>query len=382
MNNKKAQVAIVAIFLAFTLTFSCLFLVLPKKEYSSSEKRFLAKMPEISAENFFSGKLTNSLEGGENGGYIPDHFPLRSLFVGISAYWNLGIGSTASNGYYYSDDGYIVTKPAETNRADRNLQLINLFAASFDEVSLMVVPSAGEMLDGKLPSFHKPYPDRPVYDYIAENKAENIKFMDLRESFGDCVASDEQIYYKTDHHWTSLGAYTAYSLYCEEKGLSATAADSFHKSEHSGFYGTTYSSSGYFLNKPDTLEIWENKNFADSIRVTITEGAESKEYTSMYFAEHLSEDDMYPVFLDGNHALVTIENSKAKSDETIIIIKDSFAHCAAPFFAENYSKVVMVDLRYYKNSVTQLAEDCGADEMLFLYGMNNFCTDSNLAFLQ
>lgn len=382
LNSKKAQIAIVSVFLVFTLALSALFFILPKEDYSFSEKRYLAETPDSSLENFFSGKLTSSLEGGENGGYIPDHFPFRSLFVGINSYWNLLTGSTASSGYYFSDDGYIITKPADTNRSDRNLQLINLFAASFDEVSLMVVPSPGEMLSHKLPTVHSEYPDTAVYDYIAENKAENIRFLDLREYFGDSVVSDEQIFYRTDHHWTSLGAYIAYGYYCEQLGLEYTPMEKFSVTQYPNFYGTTYSSSGYFLTEPDTLEIWENKALRDSVTVTITEGADVKEYSSMYFTSHLEEDDMYPVFLDGNHALVTIENQRAKSEDTLLIIKDSFAHCAAPFFAENYSKVIMVDLRYYKESVTTLAQQQGADDILFLYGMNNFCTDSNFAFLQ
>lgn len=381
MNNKKAQIAIIAIFLAFTVGFFTLFLALPKAEYSSAEKRFLAKAPEVSFENFFEGKLTNALEGGENGGYIPDHFPFRTFFVGVSAYWNLLTGTTASNGYYYGDNGYIITKPADSDRAEKNLELINRFSASFDEVGLMVVPSAGYMLDSELPKVHADYPDEKVFSYIYENKAENIRFYDLCEDFGDHVVSGEQIFYKTDHHWTSLGAHTAYGRYCEENNLPYTAKKDFTVSTHENFYGTTYSSSGYFLNAPDTLEIWENKNISDSVKVTITEGSDSKTYDSMYFESHLSEDDMYPVFLDGNHALVTIENSKAKSDDTILIIKDSFAHCAAPFFAENYAKVIMVDLRYYKLPVTEIAESEGVDDILFLYGMNNFCTDTNLGYL-
>lgn len=381
MNNKKAQIVIISVFLAFTVAFFGLFMVLPKAEYSSSEKRYLAKAPEVSLENFFEGKLTNALEGGENGGYIPDHFPFRTFFVGVNAYWNLLTGSTASNGYYYGDDGYILTKPASTNRADKNLELINRFSASFDEVGLMVVPSAGYMLDSKLPEVHADYPDEQVYELINKNKAQNIRVYDLCEDFGYRVVSDEQVYYKTDHHWTSLGAYTAYGRFCEDKGLPYTETDAFTVSSYENFYGTTYSSSGYFLRKPDTLEIWENKGFADSIKVTVTEGSKSETFDSMYFEEHLTEDDMYPVFLDGNHALVSIENSKAKSGDTILLIKDSFAHCAAPFFAENYAKVIMVDLRYYKLPVTELVESEGVDEILFLYGMNNFCTDTNLAYL-
>lgn len=381
MNNKKAQIAIISIFLAFTVGLFGLFVVLPKAEYSSSEKRYLAKTPEFTLENFFEGKLTNALEGGENGGYIPDHFPFRTFFVGVNSYWNLLTGATASNGYYYGDDGYIITKPAAAQRAEKNLELINKFSASFDEVGLMVVPSAGYMLDSKLPKVHADYPDEQVYAYINSNKASNIRFYDLCEDFGDHVVSGEQIYYKTDHHWTSLGAYTAYGRYCEDNSLEATRMDDFEVSTYENFYGTTYSSSGYFLRDPDTLEVWENKDLSDSIKVTITEGSTTETFDSMYFEEHLTEDDMYPVFLDGNHALVTVENTKAKSDDTILIIKDSFAHCAAPFFAENYAKVIMVDLRYYKMPVSEIVKTEGVDEVLFLYGMNNFCTDTNLAYL-
>lgn len=381
MNNKKTQIALISIFLAFTVGLFGLFVILPKAEYSSSEKRYLAKAPELTLENFFEGKLTNALEGGENGGYIPDHFPFRTFFVGVNSYWNLITGATASNGYYYGDDGYIITKPADSLRAQKNLEFINKFSASFDEVGLMVVPSAGYMLDSKLPKVHAEYPDEQVYAYINSNKASNISFYDVCEDFGDRVVSEEQIFYKTDHHWTSLGAYTAYSGFCRDKGLEAAAIDKFQISTHENFYGTTYSSSGYFLRDPDTLEIWKNKDFADSIRVTITEGSTTETFDSMYFEEHLSEDDMYPVFLDGNHALVTIENTKAKTDDTILLIKDSFAHCAAPFFAENYSKVIMIDLRYYKLPVSEVVKTEGVDDILFLYGMNNFCTDTNLAYL-
>lgn len=381
--NKKAQIAIVALFLAFTVILTSLFFIFPKEDYSSSEKRYLAKAPVFSLETLFSGELTESLEGSEEKqGYIADHFPLRSFFVGVNSYWNLLIGSTASNGYYYGKDGYIITKPVDTDRSEKNLELINRFAASFDEVGLMVIPSAGYVLDEKLPSNHTQYADEKVYDYIATNKVDNVILYDVRESFGDLVADDTQVFFKTDHHWTQAGAYTAYGYYCEGNGLEYTGKDAFEVREYPNFYGTTYSSSGYFLAKPDTLQIWENKTFADSIRVTVTEGTDTQQYDSMYFLSHLKEDDMYPVFLDGNHALVTIENEKAKSEDTLLLIKDSFAHSAAPFFAENYSKVIMVDLRYYKLPVSDLIASESVDDILFLYGMNNFQTDSNLAYLK
>ncbi|MBQ9742376.1 MAG: hypothetical protein IJV88_01710 [Ruminococcus sp.] len=380
MNNKKAHIAIIAIFLVFTFAFSVLFFAIPKTDYSSTEKRHLAQMPEVSLENFFSGKLTTALEGGTQAGYIADHFPFRSFFVGLNSYWNLGIGSTASNGYYFAQDGYIITKPSQVNDSDLVLSRINQFSASFDEVAMMVVPSAGYMLQEKLPLNRVDYPDAQVYDYILANKAENISFCDVRDTFTQMHRQGTQIYYRTDHHWTSEGAYAAYREVCSVLGQEPVEREAYNVTTYNNFFGTTYSSSGYFLRDPDTIQVWENKALADSIKVSISEIRDGEEVTesfdSMYFESHLQEDDMYPVFLDGNHRLVTIENSKAKTDETLLLLKDSFAHCMAPFLAENYSKIVMVDLRYYAEDVTALAQSEGVDKVLMLYGMDSFCTDA------
>ncbi|MDO5123161.1 MAG: DHHW family protein [Eubacteriales bacterium] len=379
MNSKKAQISLVAIFLAFTFILTGAFFIIPKKDYSSQEKRYLAKFPEISLENFLSGKFTSSLEGGENGGYIPDHFPFRSFFVGLNSYANLVIGSTASNGYYYADEGYIITKPPKYDSAAQNLRLINDFAASFDEVNLMVVPSPGYILEDKLPLNRTDYPDKEVYSTLSREKADNVNLINLENAFKSENEKGTQLYYRTDHHWTSAGAYLGYTELCGDMGLSPVKADSLTVSKYENFYGTTYSSSGYFLTAPDTLEIWENEEL-NRVKVNIIEGKEKKTFDSMYFPAHLEEDDMYPVFLDGNHALTEIENPASESDRSLVIVKDSYAHCMAPFLVNNYQKVVMVDLRYYKDSVSKLCDE--NTDILFLYGMNNFTTDKNLAFLQ
>ncbi len=379
LKSKKSAIAIIAIFLAFTFTLSALFFILPKEEYSSSEKRVLKELPEISLENFLSGELTKGLEGDANGGYIPDHFPFRSFFVGVNSYFNLLTGSTADNGYYFAKDGYIVTKPPASDRSEMNMNIINRFAASYDEVTLAVVPSPGYIMEDILPLNHVAYPDENTYRYITENKASNIKFTDLRPAFSEAFAEGRELYYHTDHHWTSEGAYLGYLELCKALDITPLKKDKFTVSSYENFYGTTYSSSGYFLTGPDTLEIWENKSLTD-ITVTITEGKAATIHGSMYFPAHLEEDDMYPVFLDGNHPLVEIENKNADNDKTLVIVKDSFAHCMAPFLANHYSKVVMVDLRYYGGYVSSLCDE--NTDILFLYGMNNFCTDSYIAYLE
>lgn len=382
MNNKKAQIALIALFLAFTVGLSVLFFAFPHQDYSSTEKRYLAKLPEISLESFVSGDLTTSLEGGENGGYIPDHFPFRTFFVGVNSYFNLLTGTTADSGYYHARDGYIITKPAPSERAYKNLDLINRFASSFDEVTLLVVPSPGYIMNELLPLNHTEYPDEKVYSYIEGSHGSNVNVAFVTDEFEKAFKSGSQLYYRTDHHWTTEGAYLAYQTLSDVLGYTASDKESFLVSSFEGFYGTTYSSSGYFLSKPDTLEIWEDRSLDNNLRLSITEGKNTEEFTSLYFREHLNEDDMYPVFLDGNHALVTIENDNAELDRTLVIVKDSYAHCITPFLAKNYSRIVMVDLRYYKMPVSELVSDKASTDIIFLYGMNNFCTDTNLAYLE
>ena len=370
MNSKKAQISIIALFLVFTLTFSVMFFVSPKTKFSSAENRYLADAPVFSWDSFINGELSASLEGDE-GGYIPDYFPFRSFFVGVNSYWNYLTGATVSNGYYLSDDGYIIQKPYNPDGLASNLAVINSFAASFDEVMIMPIPSVGEMMSSKLPLVHAEYKDSQVFDYIIKNKADNLKLVDVRESFGTAVVNGDQLYYRTDHHWTSLGAYLAYGYYCEQMGLEYVGKDEYTVSQYPGFYGSTYSGSGYFLSSPDTLEIWENKDAKNSIKVTIKNGNESKVYNSMFFMDNLKEKDMYTAYLDGIQPTVIIENSNAKTDKTLLIVKDSFAQCAAPFFAQTYSKVVMIDLRAQKGvSVSDLAKSEGVDDVLILYGVS------------
>ena len=388
MNSKKAQIAIIAMFLAFTFLLSIAFFAIPKSDFSVLEKRDLNDMPKVSFESFFKGDLTEALEG-ESGGYIPDHFPLRSFFVATNAYMNLLLGNTAGTNYYNCDDGYIMTKPSSSDRSRINIKLINDFTASFDEVTLAVVPSPGYIMEDKLPLIHADYFDDAVFETINDRKAENINVCDLREAFKASYRGGTDLYYRTDHHWTTKGAYIAYNVLCGALGLEATSADTFTVRSYEGFYGTTYSSSGYFLNSPDTLEVWENEGLSESIKVTIStaENGEIKnrEYETMYFYEHLTEPDMYPVFLNGNQPVVTIENSKAQTDKTLLLFKDSYAHAITPFLAENYQKIVMVDMRYYDirtfGLISEFAKSAEADDCLFLYSMDSFMTDNSFAYL-
>ncbi len=383
MKSKFIKFLPASLFIVFTLSLGMMFFALPKKDFSVYEKRYLAETPDFSINNLLSGNLVKEIDGdSEKGtvGYVSDHFPFRSFFVGLNSYYNLSFGNTANSDYYFGKDGFIITKPYSTPRLDTNIKVLNSFSEDMN-VTLGVVPSAGYILEDKLPLNHIGCKDAEVYAKLKSELSENINYCDLEAVMKDFYASGEAPYYKTDHHWTTPAAYEAYKALSSELSYIPTGESQFSKTEYEGFYGTTYSSSGYFLSEPDTLVLWEHGAEDSDISVEIHEGENVKGYSSMFFLSHLDEPDMYPVFLDGNHSLVKIKNPDAEGGK-LLLIKDSYAHALAPFLAENYSEIVMIDMRYYKESVTELCESEGITDALILYSISNFCTDTGLAFLE
>ena len=194
-------------------------------------------------------------------------------------------------------------------------------------------------------------------------------------------AKTEQLYYKTDHHWTAKGAYECYRLLGEQMGYQPVGEESFRKDAAEGFYGTSYSKSALWWMSPDTLEYWSNTAQSEgAVTVTIKDGEDVKEHNSYYFTEHFENDDKYPVYLDGNHSVTRIRNTDAPGG-TLVVVKDSYANAIIPFLSQNYSEIIMVDLRYYKNDVSVLAAQEHAEGILILYSLDNLSQDDNLSFL-
>lgn len=368
------------VFLIFIYGMALWFLFSPKTDYSSSEKRYLQKFPDANVEKVLSGDFGSEFET-----FFADRFPQRNTWVGINAYTTLAEGNNGASGVYNCKNGYLINKPVSTdNNLDKNVGAVVDFAKSIDApTTVMLVPSTGYIADDVLPTFHDKYNDDEDISKISSMLSkEKIGFVDLRERFKSEYKNGSQLYYKTDHHWTTKGAYTGYQELCKALGITPIDDSTLKKDSYPDFYGTTYSSSGFWLTPPDNIEIWSNpKNSDKNISVKITEGANVKTSGSMYFTDHLKEDDKYPVFIDGNHALTEITNTNAKNG-TILLIKDSFSHSLAPFLAENYSKVVLVDLRYYKESVSQLVSTYNPEQVVVLYGIDNLATDTDIVWLK
>ncbi len=370
------------VFLIFIFSVSVLFIALPKKEYSENEKRYLAEFPKLTVESFFSGDFGVDFEK-----YLSDHMPFRTFFVGLNSYYNNALGNPLSNGIYNCKDGYLVNDPPTYERLDINFSIIADFAKENDiKTAMVLAPSTGYVCSDLLPNKHIIYKDDEYFEKAKDVMADsNVQFVDMREPLKNAYNDGTQVFYKTDHHWTSEGAYLAYSELSSVLDFEKKDRKRYDITEYDDFYGTTYSSSGFWLTKPDTIETWESKDIkANSITVKITEGDETTTSDSMFYLDNLKENDKYPIYLDGNHPYTTIKNKTLAKDENgkkLLIIKDSFAHTLTPFLADHYAEIVMIDMRYYKQNVKELLEKNDFDNVLFVYSIDNLSTDSDLAFI-
>ncbi len=368
------------VFIVFIFAMTILFFALPKKEYSSSEKRYLADFPTLTVDTFFSGDFGEDFET-----YLSDHTAFRNFWVGFNSYYNLALGNPLSNGIYRCDDGYLINDPPETDRLATNIDVIAEFAQSSKlDTTMILAPSTGYVVNDVLPNKHIIYHDDELFNKTAQTLSNsNISFVDIREDFKSAYQNGTQVYYKTDHHWTADGAYLAYCALADELGFTPNSKESYNITSHLDFYGTTYSSSGFWFTKPDNIEVWKSNNLKDGdITVSITDNGETKTHDSLFFLENLSDDDKYPVYLDGNHPYTLIKNNAIKNGEKLLVIKDSFAHSLVPFLAEHYSEIVMIDMRYYKQSVSELIDSSDFDKLLFIYNVDNLGSDTDIAWLE
>ena len=216
-RNKIGKYIPAVVFLIFIYGMALWFIFSPKPDYSSSEKRYLQKFPEVTAEKLLSGDFGSEFET-----FFADRFPQRNTWVGLNAYTALAEGNNGASGVYNCKNGYLINKPVSTeNNLDKNIGAVADFAKSIDTpTTVMLVPSTGYIVDDVLPTFHDKYNDDEDISKISSTLSKDkIGFVDLRERFKSEYKNGSQIYYKTDHHWTTKGAYTGYQELCKALGI-------------------------------------------------------------------------------------------------------------------------------------------------------------------
>lgn len=358
MKQKKSDILTILLFCGFLFGMLLCYVFLPKRDFSENEKRYLADAPKAEWDAVASGEWGEDAET-----YMADHIPGRDFFVGLNAYFDLYTGRQVSKDIRVLEDR-LVEAPTEFDSGAvlRNMTVINTFAENLGQaVDLAIVPSAGWAAGAE------GYTDEAAIDSIYALAAENVSCVDMVSVFAD----RPDLYYRTDHHWTSAGAYEGYRAYMTAIGREFRAEADFTKESVGGFRGSTYSRSALWLTPGEDMEFW-----IGSLDLTVTNAENPEPHAGVFYGERLEEADKYTVFLDGNHSLVRVQNPEGQGK--LLVIRDSYANSLGCFLAESYGEVVLVDLRYYTGSVSELAAQEGFDNILVCYSIGNFLTDTNL----
>lgn len=351
-----------------------LFLLLPKRDFSQNEKRYLAEAPALRRDTLFSGRFAEEAEN-----WAADHLPGRDFFVGLNAEYDLLSGRQVKKDIYVGKSGRLYEAPVEKNDAVvvGRMETINAFAAAIDRpLDFVLVPSAGYVLRADMRRLSDPYPDDAIIAEAYAQAGERVQAFELLPLF-EAQEERESLYYATDHHWTAFGARLAAVSWMENKGRQAPAESDCAIRTISGFYGTTYARAALWRTPSESLELWDSAS-----RFLVENREDGKLHEGLYYEEHLTENDKYPVYLDGNHSLVRVRNLDGEGKGKLLVIRDSFANCMGCFLAEGYEETVLVDLRYYKQPVSELVRCEAFDDVLLIYSVANFMTDSSLARLE
>ena len=374
MKQKKiSDILLIGLFCGFLAAMLLGYLFWPKKTFSENEKRYLATPPRLTWDNLVSGEFSEDAEA-----YAADHILFRDFFVGVQAYYDALSGRQTAKDIFIAKDGFLFERPEAVKESaiEKNMQAISGFADTVgQEVDLMLIPSAGYVKNYLLNGCYPPYQDQRILSLAYQNAGKWVRPADVFELL--LAHKKEDIFYRTDHHWTSYGAYLAYCDYVSGKGKTPVGREAFSIISSEGFFGSTYSRSALWLTRPDTLEIWDSGAHPS---VYILDHQAS--YDSMFFLDRLKEADQYTVFLDGNHSLIRIHNEQAKGQGRLLVIRDSFSNSLGPFLALSYEDVVLVDLRYYKESISKMVREEGFDDILVEYSINNFVSDESIVFLK
>lgn len=362
--TKIMQRVTAALFCLFIGGFGLLHIILPDKEFSPMENRNLAQLPAFSWESLKDGTYTSDLEE-----YLADHFPLRDSWMGLKTRYEYLLGHREFKDVYLCGDT-LISKITDSSRAEQNLGYIQSLMGKTDlPVYLGLIPTAADIWWYKLPHGAQSFEQR---DYLEKAKDTGAIWVDIDGALQE--HHEEAIYYRTDHHWTSLGAYYGYTALMEAMGLQAEElGEKIVASDE--FYGTLYSTSGVHWLEPDSID-----RYVSGEGVTV-ENVMTGETGGLYVDSYLEEKDKYSSFMGGNNPLYIIRNENAPVKQKLLVVRDSYSDSLAPFLSQTFSEVHLMDLRYYKTPVAQYAQMNGMDAIFLCYSVENFVKDADAVFI-
>lgn len=363
---------IVLLFLAFLFCFSILDALWPKRGFSELENRKLMQPPKLTLAGVLSKDDPWMAKYTE---YTKDQFIFRDGWIDLKSRAEAMLLKTENNGIWFGKDNYLFPKfLAVGERFEKNLDAVERMAQRHPgKVSVMIAPSSSLVLSEKLP-WQAPVADEDIYhDSIVERLSGQAAVYDLRKTLR--AHGDEYIFYRTDHHWTSEGAYLAYEQFAGSKGLPLFDRSAANEKKVENFYGTSYSKARNYDVVPDTITYYDLPNQL-TVYTANADGSESGETGPLYNTADFETRDKYKAFLRGNNGYSVLEGNGTGS---ILITKDSYANAFIPYLVEDYASIGIVDFRYLNKKVDSLIERGGYDEILVLFSFQGFMDDMTLA---
>ncbi|MFZ7103443.1 MAG: DHHW family protein [Peptococcaceae bacterium] len=358
---KKLNATLCIVFLVFVYGFAGAHLLMPDRSFSEMENRMLAKVPRATFKKVFSGQYATEFTA-----YLNDQFPLRDGFKSMStAYQYITLKREIGGVYLKGQRLFSHLQEADATLLNQNIQSIRKLQETLAiPVYVALIPDAACILKDELPSgapgLNQEELIQKVYGEIGEN------CLDIASSL--LFHKDEDIFYRTDHHWTSLGAYYGYEELIRALGMQPVALSSYKKTELSDdFYGTLYAKAPAFWIYPDTIE-----SYAGDLGTTLSvfDGTGFKE-GSLYVPENLAKKDQYAVFLGGNQPLIVLE-TVFENEPNLLVLRDSYFDSLTPFLQTHFSSVHLIDVRYYQKTIEDYIRDHDIDIVLCAYSVDQF----------
>lgn len=340
----------------------------PDRMFSDNENRYLQPAPTLTAERVLSGKFSAEAEK-----YESDQIAFRDVWMGAASTLQRLAGKRDIGGVYLGADGYYFARVTEEEldqaNYEKNLRVVQSFFDAHSDLDcrMLLAPSPATVLSEKLPA------GAPMYDAAP-------RFAQLRQTLGAgrvidvaaALANTPEAFYRTDHHWTTVGAHSAYEVWCAETGHSVQNWAMTPVSET--FLGTLYSKVLLPDSRRDRIDIVSRADVAQVV-------CDGEETDSLYRMDCLGQKDQYKVFFGGNWAQVDIDTGE-ENGRRLLVVKDSFANCFIPFLTRDYERITVLDLRFFNGSLTELLQQQEITDVLVLYEMSNFAADKNLFKLQ
>ena len=379
-SKRSASIFRYPVLLAFSLFFVGLFaldLVTPDRAYSELENTTLSQRPSLSS---FSADGLNKFFTAYTK-YVKDQVAGRDNWVALQSTVETKVMQKEQSGGILLGKEHMMFPrtyglvSSEMRTLPKNTAALEALCQRYPGlVNVMLVPAASAVYPENVPA-GAPLLDEDRYlDALSEAvQAAGGRFVDVRQTLAD--HKGEYIYYRTDHHWTTLGAYYAYQQFCETLGLIPFDRDAHTAETCEDFYGTHYSKARTWNAEPDTITWYDLQNSLTVWNVTGPGQPTEGTTTGLYDLDKLEVYDKYAMFLHGNNGLSRVEGD---GEGKILVIKDSYANSFVPYLTANYAAIDVVDFRNYNYGLDQLIAANDYDQILVLYSYASFTTDPYL----